>query len=229
MITNINGWTILPQEKDGCLLDFIGRHPIEEPPRWHDHLGEICLDEYLKPYGRVRTAVDAGANIGLFTREFSSYFDNVHSFELDAAVRSCLKANTSDLSNVSVHDFGLGAEHKEIGYKCDDRSGYIKIRGEHEANKMGFINTLDSLGLTDVDLIKMDVEGYEEYVLEGAKNTIEQFKPLLVIEINIGRGRNSFEGRKRIYNTLDRYGYVLKDVMHQDFIFDCRDYYNEEG
>ena len=216
--TLTNGWTILTTEEDGALLDYIKNHPIEEPAHWHDHLGEMCINEYLQPYGRVRNAVDVGANIGFFSREFSTFFNHVHSFELDADVRECLKSNTSDLSNVSVYEFGLGAEQKEVEYKFDNRSGYTRIIN-YQTNKTGSIDTLDSLGLTDIDLIKIDVEGYELNVLEGAKNTISQYKPLLIIEINNSRGQGTFDYRKKIYSLLDSYGYVIKDAVHHDYVF----------
>jgi FkbM family methyltransferase len=43
-------------------------------------------------------------------------------------------------------------------------------------------NTLDSYGFTDVDIIKIDVEGYELQVLEGAVNTIAKNRPIVQIE-----------------------------------------------
>jgi len=46
------------------------------------------------------------------------------------------------------------------------------------------IRPLDSFNITNVGLIKIDVEGMEELVIEGALNTIEKYKPVLIIEIH---------------------------------------------
>ena len=45
------------------------------------------------------------------------------------------------------------------------------------------LKTIDSLALERVDFIKLDVEGMEEAVLEGAKITIKKLKPILFIEV----------------------------------------------
>jgi hypothetical protein len=43
--------------------------------------------------------------------------------------------------------------------------------------------TIDSLSLERLDFMKIDVEGMEEDVLEGAKDAISKFKPIMIIEI----------------------------------------------
>ena len=42
--------------------------------------------------------------------------------------------------------------------------------------------TLDSLDLSRLDLIKIDVEGMELEVLQGAKATLERFRPIIIVE-----------------------------------------------
>jgi len=44
--------------------------------------------------------------------------------------------------------------------------------------------TIDSLGLTECDYIKIDVEGFEPLVLIGAEQTIKKFKPTILFESN---------------------------------------------
>ena len=64
--------------------------------------------------------------------------------------------------------------------------------------------TLDSYSFKRVDLLKIDVEGFELDVLLGAENTIRQFKPRIIIETH------SKELRKKCHAFLSSLGYSLK-------------------
>ena len=45
------------------------------------------------------------------------------------------------------------------------------------------VDKIDNYDFDDVDLIKIDVEGHEEYVIEGARNVIKKNMPILIVEI----------------------------------------------
>ena len=65
--------------------------------------------------------------------------------------------------------------------------------------------TLDSLALRRVDLLKIDVEGMECEVLEGARRTIRQSLPVVIIEhLKAGAGK--------IADALQHYGYGLAEL-----------------
>jgi FkbM family methyltransferase len=71
------------------------------------------------------------------------------------------------------------------------------------------VNTLDSYGLfSDVDFIKMDVEGYEPNIIRGAIKTIESNWPVILCEIN----RGDFTAKE----LLESMGYELIDVHHKN-------------
>jgi FkbM family methyltransferase len=65
-------------------------------------------------------------------------------------------------------------------------------------------------GLERLDLVKIDVEGHERQVLEGAKATLGRFQPALVIESGHERG----DDRTAIADLLERLGYALVAVLH---------------
>ena len=58
---------------------------------------------------------------------------------------------------------------------------------------------VNELGLQKLDLVRMDVEGYEEKILEGMQNTIERFRPIICMELHI-----PFLGLKRSVALLLR-------------------------
>lgn len=72
-------------------------------------------------------------------------------------------------------------------------------------------------GLDRLDLIKIDVEGAERRVLEGARKTLAALKPRVVFEC----GHESAEDRTAIADLLDGAGYDLIGVLLDGVIVDC--------
>lgn len=60
------------------------------------------------------------------------------------------------------------------------------------------VKTLDSFNFTDVDIIKLDIEGWELYALQGAINTIKQYRPVIQVEI--------------MESSCRRCGYTAQDI-----------------
>jgi FkbM family methyltransferase len=77
---------------------------------------------------------------------------------------------------------------KNDGHNRVANDNYTKLNGKPVKVNTGYQrvqvpqHTLDSYNFTDVDIIKIDVEGYELQVLEGAVNTIAQNRPIVQIE-----------------------------------------------
>ena len=67
--------------------------------------------------------------------------------------------------------------------------------------------TLDSFDLQDVSFIKIDVEGNEEPVLRGARETIARWKPMMVLEANTGQHEKALAS----WLTANGYGYRVVD------------------
>ena len=67
------------------------------------------------------------------------------------------------------------------------------------------VKTLDSYNFTDVDIIKIDVEGFEVPLLEGARETILSNRPWIQIEAN-ETGNRYGRPKIEILNTLDKFG-----------------------
>lgn len=82
---------------------------------------------------------------------------------------------------------------------------------------------LDSLNLNNLSLIKMDVENYEYFVLQGAKDTILRNKPVIVFECWIGADYKNSEPQKkanfdRVISLIESYGYEIHVIYCNDFI-----------
>lgn len=139
--------------------------------------------------------VDVGANIGDFSRVASLVFRQVIAFEPIPDL--ALKLRSELPRNVTVHALALSEApgtatlyipvqqgHTVSGLASLDRSAnQLPDRAAEMAEIPVEIRTLDEFGLSDVDVIKIDVEGLEEFVLKGARETLQANRPALIVEI----------------------------------------------
>ncbi|HXJ02835.1 MAG TPA: FkbM family methyltransferase, partial [Micropepsaceae bacterium] len=151
--------------------------------------GEMALFErFLQP---GMTVVDAGANIGVHTLYFAQKVGpsgRVVAFEPQRVLHQILCGNVAlNLhANVLAVNAGLGAEPGSIAlppidYARGGNFGGIDL-GRHETGEQVPVRTLDSCGFAACHLIKIDVEGMEQWVLEGAKTLLKEHQPLLYVE-----------------------------------------------
>ena len=140
------------------------------------------LNEALKYVRRWNLAVDVGAHIGTMTKAMASVFSKVIAIEPASDVYSCLLRNTDSLPNVTPYKFALGELSGEVAMRDSvTRPGNTGAR--YIAKGYGTpMRTLDSMGLEDVGLIKIDVEGAELLVVHGGYTTITKHRPVILIE-----------------------------------------------
>lgn len=159
---------------------------------------EIYNVEGFKPESG-QTVIDVGANYGdssIWWAKASG--SKVIAFEPLVNVFNVLEENIKlNDANVTAYNLALG-NGEEISGNSDGNmfcsGGDIKLKSEK----------LDSFSFERVDLLKIDVEGFEMDVLLGAENTIRQFKPRIIIETH------SKELRKKCHAFLSSHGYSLK-------------------
>lgn len=91
------------------------------------------------------------------------------------------------------------------------RSSYAERISEEEVQCRTLDAMLADIGLDRVDYLKVDVEGFEASVLQGAVNTIKKFRPRLIVEWHPGFFRE--EGDHELHDMLTRrLGYTLRVV-----------------
>lgn len=146
-----------PFTQNKCLLKFI----------------DYCTGKNKK----FNHILDIGAWVGTWSMAMNKFCGKVVAFEPDALHYECLVKNVSD--DIKTHQLAIGAEEKLISLSEDDFTQSKRILGEGTIPMI----TIDSLQLNDVDLIKIDVEGYEMEVLKGAVNTLDSVR-YLMIELN---------------------------------------------
>lgn len=152
--------------------------------------GEPELGFLASLVGSGGTAVDVGANRGLYSFQFSRLCDHVLAFEPNPDfayfARHALPAN------VTVHELALGATDGAGVLRVPVLNGVLQHR---EGSLLGprdqtptndhpvEIRTLDSFSLRNLKVIKIDVEGTELAVLRGARSSIARERPILIVEL----------------------------------------------
>jgi FkbM family methyltransferase len=149
--------------------------------------GEVELwARFLKPGDCV---VDVGANIGALTLPLARLVGQtgkVFAFEPQPENFELLKRNVEQLPQVEARPCALGASAGERGIAQLTDLGhhnYGNVALSNDATLQVRVETLDSIvGDAAVALIKVDVQGAEADVLEGARETIGRCRPLLYVE-----------------------------------------------
>ena len=195
--TNYSFWVAYKQHQyNPTFLKDAG--PGQEPQR------ETAL-KYVKNWN---TCIDVGSQFGFWTRPLLKKFKTVHCFEPNLLFRECFLKNIP-LDNVTLHPYGL-SNSKHTAHQSKD--------GQVLSMKEGSVQckTLDSFKFSNVDFIKIDVDGFEHQVLIGAKQTIKKFNPVINIEMKkMKRSLTVFN----CTNFLKKRGYRMAKRVKSDEVW----------
>jgi len=185
--------------------------------------------KFLKPNSIV---IDAGANAGVFSLLAANCSPQgaAYAFEPRTTTFDVLEKNAAPYANIHPVKAGLG---KAVGENTlifdegntgsntmlDSRRAQGDTHGrETETVKIDTIdNFVAANNISRVDFIKMDTEGYEGSILEGAKETIRKFSP--VIAMSAYHHADDLHDLPALVHSIDP-GYVcrLYSDAEQDFI-----------
>jgi len=177
-------------ERNGYRLYF---HPTAlSATLWEDPTARIederVLEMILKPGG---VFVDVGANIGTLSLKAGSIVGprgRVVAIEAHPKTYKYLIKNVqlNSFRNIECIESAVGASETTMGISdrySDDQNQVVEAASDLKVNLKPLDALLNHLGLPQIDLLKIDVEGFEEQVLLGAKATLQSAKAMY-IEIN---------------------------------------------
>lgn len=173
--------------------------------------------------GRMRCCVDVGANIGNHCLYFSRRFDKVHAFEPNPLAVDLLRWNlrANGIGNVTVHTVGLAEQPSTATMSIVDRNlGSSHVGAETDAAPAGGERVQVSLARGDelllaeevVDLVKIDVEGFELGVLRGLRRTLERHQPIVLAEA-LSSTIDTTTGTTAVADLLAELGYVPFEML----------------
>jgi FkbM family methyltransferase len=199
-------------------LSRLGLHRLALSARARDFLHHGEPEVRLLPLlvDRNRAAVDIGASNGVYTWHLMSlaksvvaFEPNPHSFYSLSRASPTLDIRQVALSNEKRRDplrvpvcqnvplDGWGTLHPA--------NDLLELAPERTINFQVDVVRLDDLDLRDVGFMKIDVEGHENEVVEGARSLIGRDHPNLLIEV---AGQSRGNDPTTIFKTLQSLGYI---------------------
>ncbi len=182
--------------------------------------------------------LDVGANIGIFSLSYARLYPQaeVYAFEPHPQTFDLLARSIELNKDVArrIHPFPVGLSNRQgisslsmpqpaqhprydsAGHQIN--CGLFSIHGNGPEKISCRLTTLDefqtSESLTRIDFIKIDVEGHEYEVLEGAQRTLMLHRPILFIEYNELTKTLSGHPMEEFESFFDRFGYRLYGVRY---------------
>jgi FkbM family methyltransferase len=179
------------------------------------------LAAYVALCKEHRTVIQAGGNVGIWPKELSRHFAHVFTFEPDSENFACLQRNVRE-ENVTMFEAGLGDIQGWASIARDPSncgaSALATISAKAQPKLPIPIMTIDGLELDDVDLLQLDVEGFELQALKGAAATIARCRPVIVVELK-GLGTRFGYTDQDLDAWLKTLGYSRTHAAHRDVVY----------
>jgi FkbM family methyltransferase len=205
-------------KKDGGVSDC-----IREGGVWEEHLYNLIENISFKD----TTIIDIGANLGAHTLEFADLVGDggkVYSFEPQRVVFYQLCSNIFVNGYDNIYAFNKAVSNKNGVVHIEKQDfyfdGVLNIGNTHIQNQGDPVDgiKLDDYNLDNISLIKMDVQGFEPFVLDGATETIKRNRPLILIEIEDEHLTLYNKSITDIIYFFVGLSYEIKQIRNTDYI-----------
>lgn len=179
------------------------------------------------------TVIDIGANIGYFSLLSANLVGpggQVHSFEPYPGYveRFKLSLAQNNFSNIRLNEFALsnrkethklykGLSSARMHKWSHEDPVYNQVHDEIEVNCVSLDEYAQKF-LERVDFIKIDVDGYEARILKGAHETIQKYKPIVLIELFESALRDAGASVFELLQMFSAWGY--EPYSEQDELLD---------
>ena len=211
---------------DNCIIsNYIKNNQI-----WEEHMHNI-FKQYVNKDSIV---IECGCHIGTHAIPLASLCKTFYGFEPMPNTYNILNKNMklNNITNSIIFKKGV-ADKEGISHYCwipENNPGGSGLNN----NPMGKPNwisltnqnieveltTIDLLQLDKLDFMKIDVEGYETLVINGAINTIQKCKPVIIMEVWKNHfGEFDLNHTKIIFKNLLDLGYDVSHIDGPDFLF----------
>lgn len=181
---------------------------------------DLFVDLKYKVAQPINVVFDVGANIGDVSSDFTTEFPNVkvYSFEPIKSTFDLLNRNLAHLKNIETFQIAFGEQQEKIEIELNpenyspQNSLLNKADNSSEKTEVIDVRTIDVFvkenGIDVIDFLKIDTEGYEENVLQGAEKTISLGKiKMIYLEVGFSDENKNNSNFLSLYKTLEELGY----------------------
>jgi len=197
--------------------------PVHSQLFWFGAYDNWELFHILRLLNEGSVIFDVGANLGQYAVTLGARRRDarIYAFEPNppAFERLVKHINLNGLRNVTAHSVGIsdkaGASALIESVGNSGRARLIEGDGVR-------VTTLDHFCeahcLQRLDFMKVDVEGFEEKVLRGGARVLEQFRPIIMIELAPALLAQNNTTVGRVVDILGQFGYVLFEVKRKQLV-----------
>lgn len=201
--------------------DYISNWMEKNPDKMWDG---FLLDVFQKYINKDDCVIEVGANVGAHTITLSKLAKKVYSFEPQKFIflqlcgnlflNKCL--NVQSFNKVVADSERLFSIEKDIDYLSQDDAPRLQFLYSEKGEKSV---TIDSFNIP-CNFLKIDAQGCDLLVLQGAIETITKYKPVIVLEIEEEAMLSKFQTTKSDY--INFFNYI--NYSYSTFIPNGADY-----
>jgi FkbM family methyltransferase len=199
------------------ISDMLAKSSIGQNKDWEPH-----ITNFVKLYNslyRIQNIIDVGANFGyhslLFSREVKG---NVYSFEPQSQNFNLLTNNIkrNNIDNIVAYNFACGDLNCDIQMPIIEFNGYQVNMGDFTPNHISTHRysltksiILDEMNFPQIDIIKIDVQGWEKKVILGCSDILKKYKPVLIVEFEETQLQKTNTTSKELFDFIRNNNYYI--------------------
>ena len=189
----------------------------------------IELEKLLKTIPKIDVCIDVGSNKGQFALLLRKYFSKAKIYSFEPQL-NLIKIQKKFLNNTKFFNLSLGDKSKKsilnITRRKDTssllepkiRDTVYKIENKIPT-KIEKLDNIIKLYKKKINLLKIDVQGYEYKVLKGSKNNLKKIN-FIIIELSSKPNYKNEVSKNKIINFLKQRNFKLKKIYNKGYIGD---------
>lgn len=234
-IIKVGNWWVVKSDKSVQERSLMLEMPLAnfqwqtKKPKDQSHRGDLL--SYIRRHERFKnvrhsTYVDVGAAYGFTSVPLTDTFTQIIAVEPMPVTFKCLLRNARDYPNIHCINFALSNRlgfseaiykptHAMISQLQDQQNHQFEQRVDHplSISQQVATMTLDQLIHREIDCLKIDVEGHQLQVLQGAALTLKKSNCLVIVE-------QTDHQDKQVEQLMHEYGYSHVDTLYtNDFVY----------